>query len=269
VRKSRSISFLVLLVFPFCSCSGDNSSNEPDVRGGGAATDGASKNRESDAALSDSGGSRQDTAEDAEQEANATLPQCEPAEVGMSYTWNFDDDKTGATPAGFTNVLGTWNVEAATDAPSKPNMLRQSGTSSIMEYPVLFADAPCFLDLTLKVSCHPESGVVDQACGLVFRLQNKSNYYVTRANVLENNVRLYRVIDGVREQLATAEGISVAGNQWHTLQAKASGSTLTVSFDGQEVISIEDDTFSKSGRIGLWLKADSVTSFDDLEATAE
>jgi hypothetical protein len=103
----------------------------------------------------------------------------------------------------------------------------------------------------------------------VFKLQNGDNYYVTRANVLERNVRLYRVVDGLRQQFATAEGIAFEGNAWHTLQATANGATLTVSFDGEEVISAEDETFSESGRIGLWLKADSVTSFDDLEATAE
>ena len=134
---------------------------------------------------------------------------------------------------------------------------------------MIFADNSCFQDLTVKVRCRPESGAIDQACGLVFRLQDGGNYYVIRSNVLESNIRLYRVINGVREQLATAEGVAIEGNQWHTLQASASGTTLAVSFNGQEVISFEDGTFTESGRIGLWLKADSVTSFDDLEATAQ
>lgn len=265
----RSVFLLVLPVVLFGSCADDDSTDESVDASDAAAADGASSGDASDAAVADTGGGGGEPEAGNGPEVDAALLPCEPAEVSKTYTWSFDDDTVDSPPAEFTNVLGTWKVEADTEAPSAPNILRQSGTSSFMEYPVLFADNPCFQDLTIKVRCRPESGVIDQACGLVFRLQDGDNYYVTRANVLESNVRLYRVVDGLRQQFATAEGITIAGNEWHTLQATASGATLTVSFDGEEVISTDDETFSQSGRIGLWLKADSVTSFDDLEATAE
>jgi hypothetical protein len=270
----RSVLLIILSVGLFSSCADDGSTDESGGAGAAAAADGAaaddaSNGGDSDAAVADSGGEGEDGEAGTGAEEDAALPPCEPAEVSTTYTWSFDDDAVDSSPAEFTDVLGTWKVEADTDAPSAPNILRQSGTSSPIEYPVLFADSPCFRDLTLKVRCRPESGVIDQACGLVFRLQDGDNYYVARANVLESNVRLYHVIDGLRQQFATAEGITIAGNEWHTLQAKTSGATLTVWFDGEEVISTEDETFAESGRIGLWLKADSVTSFDDLEATAE
>jgi hypothetical protein len=269
----RSFFLLILPVVIFCYCDDDDSTDKSGVENDGAVADDAavddvSNGDESDAAVTDTGGDGQYGESSTGSEADVSLPQCEPAEISKTYTWRFDDDAVDSSPTEFTNVLGTWLVEADTGAPSAPNILRQSGTSSFMEYPVLFVDNPCFQDLTLKVRCRPESGVIDQACGLVFRLQDRDNYYVTRANVLESNVRLYRVIDGVREQFATAEGITIEGNEWHTLQVTASGAMLTVSFNGDEVISAEDETFSESGRIGLWLKSDSVTSFDDLEATA-
>jgi hypothetical protein len=265
----RSVFLSILPVVLFCSCADDDSTEESVGASDAAAADGASSGGEGDADVADTGGDGEEPEAGTGPETDAALPPCETAEVSKTYTWSFDDDTVNSPPAEFTSVLGTWKVEADTGAPSAPNILRQSGTSSFMEYPVLFADNPCFRDLALEVRCRPESGVIDQACGLVFRLQDGNNYYVTRANVLESNVRLYRVVDGLRQQFATAEGITIAGNEWHTLQATASGATLTVSFDGEELISAEDETFGESGRIGLWLKADSVTSFDDLEATAE
>ena len=107
------------------------------------------------------------------------------------------------------------------------------------------------------------SGKVDQACGLVFRYRDENNYYLTRANALEDNVRLYHVVNGRRRQFAGWNG-KVAGQTWHTLAVEARGNRFQVHFDGNPVIDAQDDTFQEAGKVGVWTKADSVTHFDAL-----
>jgi hypothetical protein len=190
-----------------------------------------------------------------------------PAEKGKTYTWSFDAASAGALPADFISVLGDWKVAAESTAPSVPNVLRQTGQYGDPDFPRIVVKDLTFTDLTLRVRCRPESGSTDQACGLIFRLKDSDNYYITRANPLEGNVRLYHVVSGDRVQFASANA-SIASGQWHTLEASAHGTALTVTWDGVQVISATDATFAR-GKIGLWTKADSVTAFDDLEATAE
>lgn len=190
-----------------------------------------------------------------------------PAEKGRTYQWRFDDATAGSLPADLINVLGDWKVDSDASAPSAPNVMRQKGRFGDPDFPRVVIRDLKFTDLTVRVRCRPESGGTDQACGLMFRLRDSDNYYVTRANALEGNVRLYRVVAGDRQQFASANA-AVASGQWHTLEATARGQTLTVSWDGAAVINATDATFDK-GKIGLWTKADSVTAFDDLEATAE
>lgn len=109
-------------------------------------------------------------------------------------------------------------------------------------------------------------GDIDRACGLMFRAVDSENYFITRANVLEDNIRLYRVVDGDRQRFASADR-PVSSNTWHTLEVEAIGNRITVSWNGETVIDETDDTFDK-GAIGLWTKADSLTAFDELSATA-
>jgi glycosyl hydrolase family 59 (putative galactocerebrosidase) len=95
------------------------------------------------------------------------------------------------------------------------------------------------------------------------RLTTPDDYYVARANALEDNVRFYRVVQGRREQIAGID-TKVAGKEWHTLSLRAEGARFTVSFDGKELFSAEDPTFAAAGKVALWTKADSVTHFDTL-----
>jgi len=118
-------------------------------------------------------------------------------------------------------------------------------------------------DLRLSVMCKTVSGVVDQACGLVFRYRDENNYYITRANALEENVRFYKVANGNRQQLASWRG-SVTSGMWHELRAQAKGNHFTTFWDGEQVIDAHDNTFPEAGRVGVWTKADAVTYFDDL-----
>lgn len=190
-----------------------------------------------------------------------------PSPIGKTQKWSFDANSVGALPADFISVLGVWSVAAEGSAPSSPNVLRQTGSYGGSDFPRVLVKDLTFANLKLKVRCHPESGSVDQACGLIFRAADSDNYYITRANALESSVTLYRVVARSRQIFADASAQVTVG-QWHTLEATAVGSQITITWDGTKVISAMDQTYD-NGKIGLWTKADSVTAFDDLEATAQ
>jgi hypothetical protein len=187
-----------------------------------------------------------------------------PVDKGRTYRWSFDDLAVGALPPDFLSVLGNWRVETVDAAPSAPNVLRQTGAFKDPDFPRVIVKGLTFTDVTVRVRCRPEGGAIDRACGLMFRVKDSDNYYITRANALEGNVRLYRVVNGDRQQFGSAN-LDVTAGQWHTLEATAQGPKLTVTWDGRSVIDVSDTTFT-NGKIGLWTKADSVTAFDDLEA---
>jgi len=185
---------------------------------------------------------------------------------------NFDADAAGQPPPGFefgrtgNGAQGKWIVQAEKDAPSAPNVLAQVDTDATdYRFPVAFT-GPEMKDLRLSVKCKPVSGKVDQGCGLVFRLKDADNYYITRANALESNVRLYHVVKGRRIQFAGWNG-KVTSGVWHDLSVEAKGDHFQVSFDGKKVMDAHDKTFPDAGKFGLWTKADSVIYFDDLTAT--
>lgn len=187
------------------------------------------------------------------------------ADPAKTYNWSFDGDPTGALPADLIDVLGLWQVATETTAPSPPHVLRQAGSFADGDFPRVLVKSLTWSDVTVRVRCRPESGATDRACGLIFRAQDSDNYYVTRANALEGNVRLYHVIAGDRVQFASADR-PVSAGQWHTLEATAKGTAITVKWDGEVVIQATDSTFAK-GRVGLWTKADSATAFDELQVT--
>jgi hypothetical protein len=105
------------------------------------------------------------------------------------------------------------------------------------------------------------SGKVDQAGGIVVRLIDRNNYYIARANALENNVHFFRVVGGRRQELAGAD-TKVESGVWHTLALRAEGNRFTVSFNGKPLFSHTDRTFTSPGKTALWTKADSVTQFN-------
>jgi hypothetical protein len=110
------------------------------------------------------------------------------------------------------------------------------------------------------------SGSVDQAGGIAVRLTDPDDYYVVRANALEDNVRFYRVVSGRRQQIQGVN-LKVASNQWHALGLRAEGDRFTVLFDGRPLFTAQDGTFTKPGKVALWTKADSVTEFDSIVIT--
>jgi hypothetical protein len=183
--------------------------------------------------------------------------------------FNFDQDTVGQTPAGFTSYAsgsgpaGKWVVQEMAGAPSGKQVVVQTDADTAdNRFPVLIADKEDYADVDLSVKGKAISGKVDQGIGLVFRFRNPQSYYVVRANALENNVRLYKMVDGRRKQFAGAE-VQVTSGQWHTLRVVARGDHIVCYFGGQKLIDVHDATYT-NGKIGLWTKADSVTAFADL-----
>jgi hypothetical protein len=195
--------------------------------------------------------------------------------AGASFTYTFDSDTVGAMPAKFHSARtgqgseSKWEVMADPSAPSKPNVVAQTSTDKTdYRFPLLIADEGSFKDLELSVRFKAVSGKVDRAGGLVFRLKDANNYYIVRANALEDNYRLYHVINGSRRQFAGAN-LKVTSDEWHEIKVECIGNKIICYYDGAKKIEATDETFKDAGKIGLWTKADSVTSFDDLKVVAK
>jgi hypothetical protein len=181
-----------------------------------------------------------------------------------AQTVNFDNFKTGAPPPGWTATQtgrgqANWTIEKDSTAPSQPNVLKQSGQAT---YPVCVKDDTSLKDGFAEVKFKPVAGKEDQAGGLVWRAKDANNYYVARANALEDNVTIYHTINGRRTEKKRTS-MKVASGQWHTLRVDFQGRHFTVTFDGKKAIEWDDDTFQDAGKVGVWTKADSVTLFDD------
>jgi hypothetical protein len=185
-------------------------------------------------------------------------------------TVNFDRIKTGAPPPGWTATQtgsgsAKWSIEADATAPSKPNVLKQSGRAT---YPVCLKDDTSITNGYVEVKFKPISGSEDQAAGLVWRAKDANNYYVARANALEENVTIYHTVNGRRTERKRTS-MKVATQQWHTLRVDFEGAHFAVSLDGTKAIEWDDETFKDAGKVGLWTKADSVTLFDDFSFGAK
>jgi hypothetical protein len=184
--------------------------------------------------------------------------------TAAAQTVNFDAAKIGEPPP---NWEGTktgkgepkWTVVPDATAPSKPNALKQSGEA---DYPVAFKNDASFKDGFVEVKFKPVSGREDQAGGVVWRVKDANNYYIARANALEDNVRIYFFANGKRTQF-NGVNAKVASGQWHTLRVEFSGTRFKVFFDGKHLFDAEDATLRDAGKVGVWTKADSVTLFDD------
>jgi hypothetical protein len=186
------------------------------------------------------------------------------ASIASAGTITFDDLKTGAPPPGWTaSKTGKgdpkWEVVADDSAPSKPNVLKQSGEAT---YPICFKNDTSIKNGFVEVRFKPVSGKEDQAGGVIWRCEDADNYYIARANALEDNVTIYHTIKGKRVSFKNIDTKVVPG-VWHTLRVEFEGDKFAVIFDGKKVIEAADDSFSDAGRVGVWTKADSVTMFDD------
>jgi len=183
--------------------------------------------------------------------------------------WDFEKDEPDRVPAGFefTTTKG---------APAGKWLVRKDGEKKVLaqldenetsqRFAMAVAKESSFKDLALSVRGKPVSGAVDQSVGLVWRYKDENNYYVARTNVLEENVRLYRVVNGNRIKFAGKEQVALKTGEWHALKVEHRGALIKVFLNGEKLFEAEDRTFADAGKVGLWIKADSVTWFDDLSA---
>ena len=184
--------------------------------------------------------------------------------MALAQTVNFDTFKIGEPPPGWNATkTGTgqakWTIEKDDTAPSKPSVLKQSGVAT---FPVCIKEDTNLKDGFVEVTFKPISGKEDQAGGLIWRARDSNNYYVARANALEDNVTIYDTVNGRRTERKRTN-VKVASNQWHTLRVDFQNNHFTVTLDGKKAIEWDDNTFKDAGKVGVWTKADSVTLFDD------
>jgi hypothetical protein len=205
-------------------------------------------------------------------------------DAGFRGKWSLDltREKLGEVPRGWRSTLagngkpGQWQViegESAPDfaplTPGAPQTIRRRVVAQVSKdptderFPLLILEEPILGDFRLTVRFKTVSGVIEQMAGVVFRLQDERNFYVVRASSLGNNVRFYRVSEGVRDVPLGPE-IAVPRGQWHELTVTAKGNRFTIALNGQSVMpELTDNTFAE-GKIGLWTKSDAVSHFADL-----
>lgn len=205
------------------------------------------------------------------------------AKAGAAVVIDFNNMKAGLSPVGFSPAVtgeggpSRWFIEAPDRESGLTNaVVQRSAISANNRFPLCIYDGFVGKDVELSVRFKPISGVIDQAAGLVWRYMDANNYYVVRANALENNIVLYKMENGRRSDLkpvgswlfAYGKDASVPHNQWRTLRVVVTGSKFSVSLNNKDLFDVEDHTFERAGKIGLWTKADSITSFDDLTIVA-
>ena len=193
-------------------------------------------------------------------------------------TIRFDSAKPGSLPAGWSVVMThagappKWEVRHDPSAPSKPNVLAQvSSDRTDSRFPMAILNTASYTDGEVSVKFKTVAGKGDQAAGVVWRYRDPNNYYLVRANALEDNIVMYKVKDGTRIPLAPKGKLSktdgvrhrIPARTWSILKVTFKKSRFEVYFDHRKVFEVEDATFAQPGKVGLWTKADSVTYFDD------
>jgi hypothetical protein len=177
----------------------------------------------------------------------------------------------GKLPAGWKAAQtgegkgSVWKVVADESAPSKSGyVLAQTASGPARLFNLCVLEKSSFKDGTLSVRFKAVGGKIDRGGGLVWRYQDADNYYICRANPLEGNFRLYKVVKGVRKELASAD-VEVGSGKWHTLKVSTEGDSIGCILNDKTVLKAKGDTFARAGKVGLWTKADAQTRFDELK----
>jgi hypothetical protein len=173
-------------------------------------------------------------------------------------SWNFDGDALGQIAKGFSGEVGTWTVVNSDSG----NALAQSAKNANAVFNIALIGDTNAKDVDLSVRMKAVAGETDQGGGLVWRAKDAKNYYLVRYNPLEDNYRLYKVVDGKRTLIQNVDIPHSAG--WHTLRVTMIGDQIACYYDGKKFVESKDTTFPAAGKIGLWSKADAQTQFDDL-----
>lgn len=187
--------------------------------------------------------------------------------------WNFDEDAVGQPPSGWriaspspVDGKSAWTVRADPSAPTPPNVLSLSMNEGADDgFNLALVEKIAVKDVDLSVKLKANGGKADQGGGLVWRCKDEKNYYACRINPLESNYRIYKIVDGLRTQLQSAN-VKTESGKWYTLRAVMKGTAITCYLDGKKLLTASDDTFKNAGAIGVWTKADAATSFDIVTA---
>jgi hypothetical protein len=194
------------------------------------------------------------------------------AETGVPIMIAIDRMELGSPPSGFIfartgkGTEAEWSVAADPTADAGRAIEQTSTDQTGYRFPLAINDSLSAVNLDVALRFKAVAGKIDQAGGIAVRLADPDNYYVARANALEDNVRFYRVVKGRREQL-DGVNLKVTAGEWHTLGLRAEGDRFAVSYDGKTLFSVTDNTFTEAGGVALWTKADSVTRFDRISIT--
>jgi len=196
----------------------------------------------------------------------------EEMEMTASHRWTFDREPAGALPPNWvikqnnpTKEPAKWVIEPDADAASKPNVLNVKTANDNATFNLAIIENAVYRDLNLSVKVRGNTGADDQGGGLIWRCKDENNYYLCRINPLENNYRVYKVVDGKRTMLQSVDFETPAG-KWFTLRVRMKGNRIACYCDGRKRLEVKDDTFKDAGMIGLWTKADACSSFDNLQA---
>jgi hypothetical protein len=196
----------------------------------------------------------------------ALVPLCATAETGVTMI-AIDRMTPGTPPVGFSFArtgqggAGKWTVTSDASSPIGKAIEQTSTDRTDYRFPLAIYEGLSATNVDVEVRFKAVAGKTDRAGGIAVRLQDANNYYVARANALEDNVRFYRVVNGRREQLDGAN-LKVTPNEWHGLSLRAEGDRFTVFFDGRKLFSATDRTIAGAGSVALWTKSDIVTRFD-------
>jgi hypothetical protein len=178
--------------------------------------------------------------------------------AGEVFEWTFDETAVGGLPQDAEVFSGGWMVESDANAPTPPNVLCQTGVAA---FPALCLGNRVYADVEVSVRFQCVSGKEDQAAGVIFRVQDAENYYIFRANALEDNVMFFRYASGKRTILKRNPQ-RISTGEWHELKVEVIGNRFRGLLDGTVAAEVSDDTY-RAGMVGLWTKADSVTCFDN------
>ncbi len=184
-------------------------------------------------------------------------------------TISFAPGAPGGLPDGFATARtgsgapAVWATIADPAASSGHLLVQTSADTTDYRFPLAIYDRRSAVDVDVTVRFKAVGGRIDRAAGIAVRLADPDNYYVVRANALEDNVNFYRVLKGSRREIKGATA-RVTPDAWHTLGLKAQGDQFTIAFDGNTLFTTTDRTFTASGKVALWTKADSITQFDAL-----
>jgi mono/diheme cytochrome c family protein len=221
-----------------------------------------------------------------------------PEQIGLLRAWidqgiEWPDDATPAaapapalthpTTAPFEGLGPGWQVAAtdqkgplatwalATDIPATeagPSVtVTPTAPTDPNTFNLLLNPSNTFKNGVLEVKLKAIGGVDDQGGGIVWRAKDNNNYYLARYNPLEKNLRVYKVVEGKREQLGTLD-VEVPAGEWAALRIESRDDTSTASLNGHS-LPITDTTFPEAGGVGYWTKADAATAFSPLTVAAQ